>query len=258
VAGFYQGSAGAVPRTLYGQNLKDPTDSGGLHRMTSNSFWGTGATMNDINQGSVADCYFLAPLASLANNETQKFMHTGVDLGDGTYAVRFVRNGVTSYVRVDGDLSNNYMAHPGASGNMWGGIYEKAYAFFRKDAGTYASLGWGNSNVAFADLGFGTASISTASSDSVMLSTINNALSTNHAIAAGTRSTVSAGSPLVGSHAYSVVGAYRDAGGTLRITLRNPWGVDGAGNDGNAGDGLVTVDYTTFVASFSMFGYTTT
>jgi hypothetical protein len=25
------------------------------------------------------------------------------------------------------------------------------------------------------------------------------------------------------------------------VTLRNPWGVDGAGNDGNPNDGLVTV-----------------
>ena len=58
-------------------------------------------------------------MSSLVNNETLKFMNTGVDLGDGTYAVRFVRNGVTTFVRVDGDLPNNYYTHAGASGNIW-------------------------------------------------------------------------------------------------------------------------------------------
>ena len=46
--------------------------------------------MNDIYQGSLSDCYFLAPLASLAYSEPQKLMNTAVDLGDGTYAFRFV------------------------------------------------------------------------------------------------------------------------------------------------------------------------
>ena len=45
-----------------------------------------------------------------------------------------------------------------------------------------------------------------------------------------------AGSPLIGNHAYTVDHVNSD--GT--VTLRNPWGVDGAGSDGKD-DGYVTI-----------------
>ena len=54
VSGFYQPSLGAVPRTLAGQDLVDPTDTGGVHQVASNSLWGTGPVMNDLNQGRSA------------------------------------------------------------------------------------------------------------------------------------------------------------------------------------------------------------
>ena len=258
VTNFYQTSVGSVPRSLYGQNLADPTDTGGVHRLANSSFWGTGPVMNDINQGTIGDCYYLAPLASLANNETTKFMNTGVDLGDGTYAIRFQRSGVTSYVRVDGDLANSYYAHPGASGNLWGALYEKAYAFYRSGVSTYASLNWGNPSSTFTDLGFSASGTAPTASDTTLLSAITGALNAGHAVACGTKGALTAGAPLIASHAYSVIGAFRNGSGTLMIQLRNPWGFDGAGNDGNAGDGLVTIDYATFSANMSMLNYTTT
>ena len=45
-----------------------------------------------------------------------------------------------------------------------------------------------------------------------------------------------------GGHGYTVYGFTRDSSGNINgIVLRNPWGYDGAGNDGNTSDGLVTV-----------------
>jgi hypothetical protein len=47
---------------------------------------------------------------------------------------------------------------------------------------------------------------------------------------------------LIMGHQYTVISVTRNARGVVtRITLRNPWGYDGAGNDGNTNDGLVTI-----------------
>ncbi len=196
VGNFYEN----VSRNLYGQNLTDPTDSGAETRLTHSSLFGTGASMNDINQTGLADCYFLAPLASLAYSEPQKLMNMAVDLGDGTYAFRFQRAGVTSYVRVDGDLATGYWnyglgnATPGADGNQWGSLFEKAYAFFRSGSNTYASLNWGSQFQTYADLGLSSSGLTpTINSDASVLSVINANLSAGHGVVASTNQTVKAG-----------------------------------------------------------------
>jgi fibronectin type 3 domain-containing protein len=267
VASFYQpwtsntGSADYVPRTLAGQNLRDPSDAGATIRVTGHSLWGMGATIFDINQSSPADCYFLAPLASLANQEPARLMNLGVDLGDGTYAVKFVRNGVTSYVRVDGDLTAGWanaglgMAYPGPNGNLWGSIFEKAYAFFRTGANTYASLNFGYLTQTFSEMGVAPGSTVAATGASTILNLVNSQLAAGHAMAAMTNLIVS-GAPVIASHVYSIVGAYRDSAGTVMVRLRNPWGFDGAGDDG-ANDSYVTIPYDQFAANFSTVGYAT-
>jgi hypothetical protein len=71
-----------------------------------------------------------------------------VDLGDGTYAVRFYRDGQPQYVRVDGELwTDPYgtprYARPGGEGAIWVPIVEKAWAFFRHQEGNYDSIRYG-------------------------------------------------------------------------------------------------------------------
>ena len=69
---------------------------------------------------------------------------------------------------------------------------------------------------------------------------LNSALAANKAVTMGIGS-VPKGAPLIGGHAYTVDHVTKDAtGAVVSITLRNPWGVDGAGNDG-ANDGYVTI-----------------
>ena len=47
--------------------------------------------------------------------------------------------------------------------------------------------------------------------------------------------------PLINGHQYTVTGFTVNGSGTVTsITLRNPWGADGAGNDG-VDDGYVTL-----------------
>jgi hypothetical protein len=87
-------------------------------------------------------------LAAIADANADFIRQMVVDLGDGTYAVRFFRDGQEVYVRVDADLwtENGALeyANFGADGSLWVAIVEKAYAFFRKLQGTYASIASGN------------------------------------------------------------------------------------------------------------------
>lgn len=262
VTNFYQPfssdptNAKYIPRSLDGQNLPDPTDAGVTERLTADSFFGTGPTMADINQGIVGDCYFLAPLASLAYSEPSTLQNMGVDLGDGTYAVRFVRNGVPTFVRVDGDLpaggfftdglSNAFI---GASGNVWGPIFEKAYTFFRYGQNTYASINIGFQGTTMTDLGLSSVNVQASSKDTVILADITAALSANKPVMVSTAAVISGGAPIVASHAYTVIGASRDKTGTLYIQLRNPWGVDGFNVDSNPNDGIITIKYSVFAAN---------
>lgn len=233
-----------VPLTISGQNLTDPTDSGSVVRLTA-SFWGQTPSMTDVNQGSLGDCYYLADLASLANQSVNKLRELAVDLGDGTYAVQFTRNGVKSFVRVDGDLAAggwNGLAyvHPGSNGSIWAPIMEKAYAFFRSARNTYASLGGGWMGTVFSDFGIANLNVTlSTTAASTLYSTFGAALNAGRAVTVATNSSIINGAPLVGNHAYSLIGVNTDGFGNYTFTVRNPWGTDGAGNDDNPYDGII-------------------
>jgi hypothetical protein len=66
-------------------------------------------------------------------------------------------------------------------------------------------------------------------------------LAAGKGITVGTNPSIRAGAPLIESHQYTVTNAWKDASGTGYVTLRNPWGFDGAGQDSNPGDALVTM-----------------
>ena len=259
VTSFYQpfsstpGTPGYISTSLDGANLPDPTDSGSTHRLTA-SLWGTGPVMADVNQGGVGDCYYLSTIQSLAFAQPAKLQEMAVDLGDGTYAVQYKRGGTTTYVRVDGDLPNGYWngglayAHPLGGGPIWAAIFEKAYAFFRTASNTYDSLNFGWTGSVFTDLGVANTTFSTWQSN--LYNVLATALANHKAIAVITNSTVASGIPIIGSHAYSVVGV-STVSGVQYVTVRNPWGVDGAGSDSNTNDGLGLISMTQFNAAFT-------
>jgi Calpain family cysteine protease len=257
VSAFYQpftqtpGAQGYISTDLNGPDLPDPTDAGQTSRMTG-SLWSTGPTMNDVNQGQVGDCYFLASIQSLALMQPARLQEMAVDLGDGTYAVRFERGNTNTFVRVDADMpvtswgSWTY-AHPTGSGPIWAAIMEKAYAFFRTGANTYNSLNSGWTGSALSDLGIANTTFDTGPSS--LFSTITTALANDKVVAAISNTSVPSNIPIIGSHAYTVVSTSVDSG-VQYITVRNPWGFDGAGNDGNTGDGLVTLTFAQFQTAF--------
>jgi hypothetical protein len=258
IAGFYQPyTTSKVGAELDGADLADPGSNGaGWTRLTNSSLFGTGARQDDINQGQVGDCYFLTTLQSIARLDPDRLRELAVDLGDGTFAVQFKRNGVTQYVRVDGDLPTApwgglYYNRPGASGTQWASIMEKAYAFYRYGYNSYASLESGWMVAVYGELGVSAYTYGLPQDQNAFYTVANAALSANKAVDIGTLGIITGGAPFVAKHTYSVTALSKDSGGTVWVTLRNPWGMDGFSVDSNQWDGFLTLSYSTLKANVS-------
>ena len=116
---------------------------------STTSLFGTdGAiSMNDINQGQMGDCYFLAALeaCTVSNQNALKTMF--VDNGNGTYGVRFYINGQEQYVTINNTVSNRGALSTNATLGSWVNLAEKAYTEIQS-AGIItgnASVNYGNS-----------------------------------------------------------------------------------------------------------------
>jgi hypothetical protein len=248
---------GNVSMEIQGQALADPAlgrYASGYANFASHPLFTDGPTYTDIRQGALGDCYFLASLASIADTNPDAIRQMITPLGDGTYAVRFFRNGSAVYLRLDADLpvgggSGPVYAGFSASGELWVPIAEKAYAFFRTSTNSYPSIegGWMGA-VCTEVTNRGTVNVATSATDSQLVAAINAALSAGQAVTAGTKSTASG--PVVGSHAYMVKSTYI-ADGQTYVVLYNPWGVDGTRSDSNPNDGLVTLTLSVFKQNFT-------
>jgi hypothetical protein len=248
---------------LLGQNYADPATH--YASFTYKTFAGrplfgdAGPLATDVAQGQVGDCYYLAVLAAIADTDPSQIRQSVVDLGDGTYAVQFVKGGSKVYVRVDADLptysGSNTLAYAklGAQGSMWVAVMEKAYAYVRTPAIAYASLDSGWMGEANSILGIANRSTYSAYSAMTLMQAIASDLASGKAVTYAVGNVN--GAPLIGWHAYSVEAVYFDANGVpVSMKLRNPWGYDGAGSDGNTADGYVTI--TSAQAYANLLGYT--
>ena len=247
---------------MNGQNLVDPTvfavtfSNGTMETPSYMNFSATplfgpgGPSTNDINQNSVGDCYFLAPLSATAKANPDRIRQSVVELGDGTCAVQLFRGGVANFVRVDADLprlsGGGGMAYAGlANGTKWGAIMEKAYAYFRKGDGQYASIASGSADETFGAIGCtnGWSVRGPFQSSGGWLTDMQNWINMGRAVTLSTSWPVS-GPDLVNQHVYAVDHVNFDSGGNATgVVLRNPWGTDnpnGASADG-VNDGFITV-----------------
>lgn len=240
----------AVSKSLNGQDLTDPSLTSTYLKYGEFSdrplFSKEGPSPDDIKQGWLGDCYYLATLSSIADVNPDKIRESVVDLGDGTFAVQFTRNNMPVFIRVDGDLptwswGDLAYANSGKDDSIWAAIMEKAYAYFRYDEGSYGSLEGGWMGSVYNALGCGsTSSIWTSTDGTDLLNKIDDLLKAGKSVTYAVY-TAPDGAPVVGSHAYSVDRVIRDSQGkATKLVLRNPWGVDGKGSDG-ADDGYVTL-----------------
>jgi fibronectin type 3 domain-containing protein len=240
--------AGGVSKAV-GASLAKPKDAGTTMKLNA-SLWGDGPVADDVNQGGVGDCYFLASLAAFAGVDPDMLQESAVDMGDGTYIVQYRRAGSPVFVRVSNDISTGAYwgykyARPGDSGAIWAPIMEKAFAYFRTGANTYASISSGWMGEVYNALGSSSLSFNLSTSENSFYTMLTNSLNSGKAVTFGTFG----GSPnLVGGHAYTLVGVSTDGMGVTHYTVRNPWGVQGTGIENS--DGYATLTFAQMQANF--------
>ena len=244
---------------LLGEDLPDPgvDDASVTYRSFANRplFAAGGPSPDDVEQGAVGDCWFLATIASMAKTDADAIRRSVVELGDGTFAVRFNDySGRPTYVRVDGELPVTswgalQYAALGEGGSLWVAVMEKAYACYRYGGlANYLDLDGGWMSEAFDALGHQSDAIWEAADGQDLLAKIEDELRQDKAVTLAVFEPARY-SPLVGAHAYTVDRVETDADGNRTLILRNPWGIDGAGQDGSD-DGYVRVTAEQAYASF--------
>ena len=256
---FYQPTsdpAKAVSLEIDGQDIVDPTTDYGYRSFASSPLFVDGPEYNDIRQGAVGDCYFMASLASLAQTDPTALRQMVAPMGDGTYAVRFYEaRGKETYVRVDASLpaygSTPAYARLTPDGETWVAVAEKAYAQFRYGENSYASLigGW-MEPVYYAVTGAATGSMYTNIAN--IAGILADYLGAGHALTAASRE-IPPG-PAVGNHAY-MIKSVETVGDQTEVTVYNPWGFDGKSWDSNTSDGLLKMSLATFGENFFAVSY---
>ena len=240
-----------VSLEIAGQDLVDPALTGaaaGYANFADAPLFVGDPQYNDIGQGYLGDCYYLAVLSGYALTDPNIIKQMIVPLGDGTSAVRFFRNNAEVYVRVDADLpvgpgGTLVYASSGADGEMWVPLAEKAYAYFRYGMNSYDSLQGGWMTTVYREITNLSTAIrwSTSKSAEEIFSYIDVQLAAGHNVTLGSQ--VGGAGPIVGSHAYTVLATDNDDG-VRSVTVYNPWGEDGRAHDDNPYDGVLrlTID----------------
>jgi calpain family cysteine protease len=245
--------ANGADTSLGGDKIADPLLTAGRAYRAFHAnplFAAAGPTMDDVEQGILGDCYLLAGLSAIAKDDPAALRENVVDFDDGTYGVRLSAN----FYRVDDELAvmsrtSTQLAYAelGAEKSMWVAVVEKAFAHYRRSANSYAALesGWAvEAYTAFRASAIGDRAINSYRTAAEMADHIASLVASGQAVTIGFTGSVAAlAAPLVMNHMYAVASVARGASGSIStITLRNPWGIDGANNkDDNARDRLVTV-----------------
>jgi len=216
-------------------------------------FGQNGPQLEDIDQNRIPECWLLAALGGMADKNPEIIRQAVTDLGDGTYAVRFQRNGAEVYYRVDADLvttsaagtSLRYAAF-GHDGSIWPSIIEKAYAFFRRDLGTHNSsvnLGGDQTNVGwYQSLSYGDSSDVGRALGLNSTTSKTSSFASKSAYIAGLRARIDAGDAVIlggpgaasnwsatatersNAHAWTVVGyTFNSSGQATGLRVRNPY-----------------------------------
>ena len=205
------------------------------------TLFGDGITTDDINQGSLGNCWFLSAAAAIAEfpgRMERVFLNSGKDLNpQGIYGVRFWSLGVPHPVIVDDylPLKNNgvgqlatMFANPGDDGSLWTAILEKAFAKYH---GNYAHIEGGEPFRAVKTMTG--APYMTYSHKDHTPDQLWERLSKHDA----RKDIMTAGSPagsdkttdktgLVQGHAFTVSGVKVLSNGVRLVKCRNPWGAE--------------------------------
>ena len=230
-----------------------------------------GVSAEDVEQGSIADCYLVAALAATAKAHPELIAEGVKAAGKGAFEVRFFeRNAAGSYnevwVKVDADLATTKGgARPAYARSteknergmeLWPSLYEKAYAVWKKG---YDKMGEGGSSQAALEALTGkraqSTTLSTTPEDQIWKK-LQTATKDGAMIKAGSAGThgkdqedLYKGQNLFAWHAYTIMGIEEKDGGRF-VILRNPWARTEPGNDGKD-DGIFKMTITDFAKYYS-------
>lgn len=263
---FVAGSSSAQLTNLVNKWFRglDRPAASGAYRQFAGQLFVNGATLTDIKQGSVGDCYFVMSLAEVAQHNPTLINNMFIANGDGTYTVKFYTNGQPYYVTVDSYLPTNAsgqaiyanygMAYNNAGNELWTALAEKAYVQLNQFGLIRAGLsGSGQNSYSAISGGYicaalnhitGQSTVNFTAVSAASFQTFVSAYNAGKLIGFASKTTTPAGSGVVASHAYSVV-SYSAA--SQQVTLFNPWGVQ---------HGLLTLTWSQIQASFSYFDRT--
>lgn len=236
------------------------------------------ANINDISQGILGNCAFLASLGAVVNYRPDIISNMIIDNGDNTYTIRFYSAtggasltastpGSAEYVTVDRRLATdqdgrflfaNYGDLASDSNNiLWVGLVERAYAqwqeFFQGYVNGYDRIG--NGDLPQLPLAYITgAGASDRLTNKVSFAEIQAALTSSHPVTAwGYNSSTY----IAAGHCYSVTSAYVNSSGEQRVVVYNPWGTDTDGNVqvNGADDGYVDLSFSQFASALSRINF---
>jgi Calpain family cysteine protease len=200
-------------------------------------------SMNDIKQGQLKDCWMMAPLAELAQNDPEAIKRMIQKNPDGTYTVTFKQKvdlpwGQTMYVdhkeTVTADFPGGVdgSGHAGTGdknflgqGEIWPLVIEKAYAQWKGgydqinkngNAGEFMEALTGHKSSSYTPINFPILGYN--------FNKLNDDFNSGKNITFLSRDTVSGKYGVVGDHYYAVQRVYTDANGRQMVQLYNPWG----------------------------------
>ncbi len=204
-----------------------------------------------INQNGISDCYLLAKVSELAGTPAgQDYLKAMVQQTTdatgkaipGRVTVYFLRNGIWTGVEVDYQIATGLQVQIGTNNYLFAAIIEKAYAFYRTGADTFASLNYGFCNAVASDFGL---TILTAPNSCAKARVITKA---GGGVEIATGLTTRADIPA--NHAEGSVPESMQPSDTTRLMLVNPWG------ELNHGSSAVTP--TVSDADLAMYGISLT
>ena len=194
-----------------------------------------GVDPNDINQGQLGDCYYLAALSSLAEfpDRVKALFVTQTINEAGIYLVKFFINGTETFVVVDDFLPVKANGKPAFAtcrdGEIWVSILEKAWA---KLHGTYARTEGGlpcfaaNHVMGVPSESFCHATVESTEDFYEMLKSADKRNFTMMAASQGQGENKNS-EGVISGHAYSLISIneFKHQGKQVRLLrLRNPWG----------------------------------
>ena len=258
-----------------GQNLADPSLSGFAAHYDKRFnnvplFHQGGPNGNDIVQGSIGDCYFVAGLSAMARSPRgQEIIKRNiVDLGDGSYMVKFFDDATPKWYRVDNQLPIKdktfdeiafAKTRGGDNAAMWVPIMEKAWACHRTGEARYEEIvgdnDWADPGMPYEAYGaFGlwhdTDEVIFNDLDDYMQK-MRNFLVTGGAVTASTDPPW-LGCDITAFHVYTVENVSADL---KWVTIRNPWATDDAAFATGPNDGRIVVSAEQFDDDFFFVSY---